>query len=432
MASHIGIIAEHKPGEGRIPLTPAQIQILLSQNPEFSITVQPSKQRKYRDDEFISNGIDMASAIDDANLVMAVKEIDVKNINGNQAYLFFSHTIKGQKHNMPMLQHILDTGATLLDYELIRDENNRRLVFFGRHAGLAGMVNTLWSYGQRQNALGIESPFLKIKQACDYEDLDEINLSLQILGSEITRWLLDKPALVIGITGYGNVSKGAQEIIDNYPNVELSPEELLNSDLSAYSGQIIKVVFKESDMFEPISPSDTFELQDYFDNPEKYQSKFNKYLPKLNILVNCIYWDTPYPRLITLDEIREHYRANPALLIIGDITCDINGAIQFNIGSTLSPDPVYIYDPETGRKHMGFQGSGPLLMAIDNLPTELPRESSEAFGEALLPFVVAMGVCDYSEPFESLKLPPEVKRAVIAHKGELTPDFSYLMQYLKA
>ncbi|NQV29903.1 MAG: hypothetical protein HQ508_03355 [Candidatus Marinimicrobia bacterium] len=432
MASHIGIIAEHKPGEARIPLTPNQIQNLCTQYPDLAIVVQPSEQRKFNDDEFSSRGIEMAASLQDANLVMAVKEIAVKDILENQAYLFFSHTIKGQNYNMPMLQHILDVGATLLDYELIRDENDRRLVFFGKHAGLAGMVNTLWSYGQRQKVLGVESPFLKIKQAYEYQNLDEITQSLQILGLELSRWLADKPALVIGITGYGNVSKGAQEIINNLPMMELSPEEILGTDLSAYPGQIIKVVFKESDMFEPISPSDNFELQDYFDHPEKYQSKFNNYLDKLNILVNCIYWDTPYPRLITLDEIKEHYRAKPSLSIVGDITCDINGAIQFNVGSTLSPDPVYVYDPESGEKHMGFQGSGPLLMAVDNLPTELPRESSEAFGKALLPFVYAMGICDYSKPFESLALPPEIKRAVIVHKGQLTPEFNYLKQYLKA
>ncbi len=432
MASHIGIIAEHKPGEGRIPLTPSQIQNLLHQYPDLSIVVQPSKQRKFRDQEFSSRGIDMTSALQDANLVMAVKEIVVKNIIANQAYLFFSHTIKGQNYNMPMLQHILDVGATLIDYELIRDETNRRLVFFGRHAGLAGMVNTLWSYGKRQNAGGVKSPFLKIKQAMDYHDLEEITLSLQILGSEISRWLADKAPIVIGITGYGNVSKGAQEIIANFQIMELSPEELLATDLSAYAGQIIKVVFKESDMFEPKSASDNFELQDYFDNPEKYQSKFKRYLDKLNILVNCIYWDTPYPRLITLEEIKEHYRNKPSLSIVGDITCDIDGAIQFNIGSTLSPDPVYTFNPETGAREMGFKGEGPLLMAIDNLPTELPRESSEVFGEALLPFVHAMGVCDYSKPFESLALPPEIKRAVIVHRGQLTPEFNYLKQYLKA
>ena len=157
MASHIGIIAEHKPGEGRIPLTPSQIQNLLHQYPDLAIVVQPSKQRKFRDQEFSSIGIDMTASLQDANLVMAVKEIEVKNIIANQAYLFFSHTIKGQNYNMPMLQHILDVGATLLDYELIRDENNRRLVFFGRHAGLAGMVNTLWSYGQRQKALKLST-----------------------------------------------------------------------------------------------------------------------------------------------------------------------------------------------------------------------------------------------------------------------------------
>jgi len=432
MTAKIGIIGEHKPGEGRIPLTPTQIQNILSQNPELNITVQPSSQRVFTDDEFLEKGIPMAQDLGDANLVMAVKEIDVKDIHGGQAYLYFSHTIKGQDYNMPMLQHILDTGATLLDYELIRDDHNRRLVFFGRHAGLAGMVNTLWSYGKRLQVLGVDSPFLKIKQAQDYADLEEINLSLQVLGTEISRWMADKPAIVIGVTGYGNVSGGAQEILANLPMVEISPEMLLKADLADYHGQLVKVVFKEVDMFEPIVEGTPFVLQDYFDNPVKYRSRFQPYLKHLHMLVNCIYWDTPYPRLITLDEIKAHYAAERTLLVVGDITCDIDGAIQFNTGSTLSPAPSYVYDVNTGERHMGFAGDGPVVMAVDNLPTELPRESSEAFGEALLPFVKAMGTCDYSKPFADLALPAELKRAVIAHAGELAPDYDYLKKYLKA
>jgi len=431
MAAKIGIIGEHKPGEGRIPLTPHQIKQLHKENPGLTITVQPSAQRVFLDDEFASQDIPMSQDMTPANLVMAVKEIDVKDIHANQAYLYFSHTIKGQDYNMPMLQHILDTGATLLDYELIRNDKDQRLVFFGRHAGLAGMVNTLWSYGQRLKALGVESPFLQIKQAQDYSNLEEINLSLQILGSEISRWMADKPAVVIGVTGYGNVSGGAQEILANLPMHEMSPEELLSADLDALGGQLIKVVFKEVDMFEPIDPQTDFELQDYFDHPEKYQAKFQPYLKKMHILVNCIYWDTPYPRLVTIEEIKAHYASDKTLMVVGDITCDINGAVQFNTGSTLSPDPVYIHDINTGERMMGFKGDGPLVMAVDNLPTELPREASEAFGEALIPFVPALGACDYSEPFESLNLPSEVTRAVIAHAGKLTPNFEYIKEFMK-
>ena len=391
MAVKIGIIAEHKPGEGRIPLTPKQITQLRLENPDLTISVMPSEQRVFLDDEFRSSDIPMSQDLADANLVMAVKEIDVKDIRGNQAYLYFSHTIKGQDYNMPMLQHILDTGATLLDYELIRDESNRRLVFFGRHAGLAGMVNTLWSYGQRLKVLGTDSPFLQIKQAQDYANLEEINLSLQILGSEISRWMADKPAIVIGVTGYGNVAGGAQEILANLPIHEMSAEELLAADLDALHGQLIKVVFKEKDMFEPIDSNTEFELQEYFNHPEKYQAKFQPYLKKMHMLVNCIYWDTPYPRLVTLEDIKAHYESDKTLMVVGDITCDIDGAIQFNTGATLSPDPVYIHDIHSGEKVMGFEGEGPLVMAVDNLPTELPREASEAFGEALIPFFVCNG-----------------------------------------
>ncbi len=430
MTAKIGIIAEHKPGEGRIPLIPAQIASLMSENPDLDIVVQHSVQRVFKDTEFVSKGITMAQEVSDANFVMAVKEIAVKDIHAKGAYLYFSHTIKGQDYNMPMLQHILDVGATLIDYELIKDSSGRRLVFFGRHAGLAGMVNSLWSYGQRLSIQGVESPFLKIKQAFHYGDLPAIKEAISGLGTELQAWLSGRPPIVVAVTGYGNVSKGAQEILDLLPLVELSAQDLIQADLSEMKGQLIKVVFKESDMFKPIDPAAKFVLQDYFDHPEKYQSQFNEYLGKLNILVNCIYWDTPYPRLITLDEIKEHYQTSATLKVVGDVTCDIDGSIQFNTGSTLSPDPCYVYDPETGKRHMGFEGSGPVVMAVDNLPTELPREASEAFGEALIPFVPAMGRCDYSMPFEALELPPEVKGAVITHDGELTPNFRYLESFL--
>lgn len=432
MLAKIGIISEHKLGEGRIPLTPAQIQDLLSENPKLSIEVQPSAQRAFKDSEFSSKGIELQSDLNSANIVMAVKEIDVKDIHQDQAYLYFSHTIKGQDYNMPMLQHILDVGATLIDYELISDELDRRLVFFGRHAGLAGIVNTLWSYGQRQKVLGVVTPFLKIKQALKYDDLADIENSFKAIGPEIADWMQDKPAIVIGVTGYGNVSKGAQHLLDMLPIVEISPHELLNSDLNKYRGQLVKVVFKEEDMFEPIQQSQHFVLQDYFDHPEKYQSKFNQYLDRLNILVNCIYWNDACPRLITIEEIIAHYQDSPSLLVVGDITCDIDGSIQFNSSATLSPDPVYIFDIRNCERAMGFEGEGPLLMAVDNLPAELPREASEAFGTALMPFVPAMGLCDYSQAYDSLNLPSPIKKAVIAHLGELTPKYKYLEKFLKA
>lgn len=431
MPARIGIISEHKPGEGRIPLTPSQIEQLQLDHSDLTITVQPSPQRAFEDAEFLECQIPMSADLQDANLVMAVKEIKIEHIHSHQAYLYFSHTIKGQDYNMPMLQHILDTRATLLDYELIRDQHDRRLVFFGRHAGLAGMVNTLWSYGQRLQVLGVESPFLKIKQAQEYKGLKEINQAVKVAGEAISEWLSDKPAVVIGITGYGNVSKGAQEILANLPMEQISAEELLTIDLDQYQGQLVQVVFKEEDMFEPIDPQAEFILQDYFNHPDKYRAKFQPYLEKLNILVNCIYWDTPYPRLVTLDEIKSHYAGEVSLLVVGDITCDIDGAIQFNTSATLSPDPTYVFNVESGERMMGFEGQGPVVMAVDNLPTELPRESSEAFGEALLPFVYAMGACDYQVDFEELDLPPEVKRAVIAHDGKLAPDYAYLKDFLE-
>jgi len=229
------------------------------------------------------------------------------------------------------------------------------------------------------------------------------------------------------------VSQGAQHIANLLPAVEITPEELLKLKAEGkYSNKLVyKVVFKENDLSEPIDAKSKFELQDYYSHPENYKNQFEKYLPHLTVLMNCMYWDTRYPRIVTKDAIEKLYAAgNMKLTVIGDVTCDPDGSIEFTHKGTEIEDPVFVYDPVKRKPVMGFEGEGILVMAVDILPSELPRESSETFGDALLEFVPAIAQADYTADFENLDLPPEIKRAMILHKGRLTPDYEYIQEYL--
>jgi alpha-aminoadipic semialdehyde synthase len=223
------------------------------------------------------------------------------------------------------------------------------------------------------------------------------------------------------------------EILDLLPIREIEPREVASvAEGSDYAADVIyKVVFKEEHTVEPISPQDRFELQDYYDHPEKYRGTFESYVPHLTMIINCIYWEEKYPRLVTKAYLKHLYQmGKPRLRVIGDISCDIEGAIECTVRSTKVDKPVFVYNPSTGEATDGYEGQGPVVMAVDILPSELPREASVDFSRVLRQFIPAIAKADYTAPFEQLDLPPEIKRAVIAHQGELTPDYRYIEQFM--
>jgi len=193
------------------------------------------------------------------------------------------------------------------------------------------------------------------------------------------------------------------------------------------------VVFKEEHMVRRTSPDEPFVLQDYYDHPEKYESVFEKYLPYLSVLVNAIYWTPAYPRLVSKEGLKRLFAEakRPRLRVIGDISCDVEGAVEVTVKSTEPGNPIYVYNPATGEVQDGIAGPGVVIMAVEILPTELPRESSAYFSSVLKPFLPAIARCDFSVPFDECGLPPEIKRAVIAYRGELTPDYRYIARHLK-
>lgn len=436
MNTTIGIRHEDKyVMERRVALPPDHAKRLIDQR-NLTIKVETSTKRIFTDKEYEQAGAQIVNNFKDCPVIFGVKEMPMDFFEENKTYVFFSHTIKGQEYNMPLLKKMMQKRCNLIDYERIVEESGKRIIFFGHYAGLAGMINSLWAFGERRKVQGLETPFAKIQQAHKYNSLQDAKDVISEVGFEIAKNGLPKGAhpMIIGVTGYGNVSKGAQEIISLLPVKEVSPAELLNlknrQDLP--NNIIYKVVFKEDDLVTPIDESERFVLQDYYDNPQKYRSAFEPYLSHLTILMNCMYWDDRYPRIVTKDYLEKLFSGGePRLKVIGDITCDPNGSIECTHKGTEIEDPVFVYDAKKREYKMGFEGNGILDMAVDILPSELPRESSEAFGNALEKFAYSIATANYDLPYDQIDLPFPIKKAMILKNGALTPEYEYLKEYLR-
>lgn len=435
MSKFIGIRHEDKyVMERRAPLTPGHVERLVK-GKQLDIVVQTSAKRVFTDQEYVDAGASIADNLDNCSVILGVKEMPVSFFEASKTYVFFSHVIKGQYYNMPMLKRMMELGCNLIDYEKIVDEQGKRLIFFGRYAGLAGMINSLWSLGLRLKEAGYETPFLKMKQAHKYASLNEARQIISEIGQEIAEKGMAEELrpFTVGFTGYGNVSQGAQEILGLLPVKEISPEKLLELSQRNHlpNNLIYKVIFREEHL-SAHNQGQKFELHDYYAHPENYHGIFEQYIPHLSILMNCMYWDTRYPRIITKDYLAEAFRAGkPKLTVIGDVTCDPDGSVEITHHGTEIEDPVFVYNPYTREPVMGHKGEGMLVMAVDILPSELPRDSSSGFADALVNFIKPIADCDFSEPFEDLDIPRAIKKALILHQGELTPDYKYLEQYVK-
>jgi len=436
MAAWIGVRREDKSRwERRVPVIPQDALDMLRDS-GIKTVVQSSPIRAFTDDEFATAGITVQEDLSSCPVIVGIKEVPKELFEPNKTYVFFAHVIKGQPYNMPMLRKMLEQGCTLIDYERVVDESNRRLIFFGWHAGVAGAIDTLWALGQRLAWQGIANPFTLLRQTHTYHDLDEARAALGRVRSAIEAEGLppEVTPLIIGVAGYGNVSKGVQEMLDLLPIINIEPEEVSGTATRAdYSRRhIYKAVFKEWHMVEPVAAGASFDLQDYYGHPERYRGVFEPYVPYLSVLINAIFWTERYPRLVTKAYLKDLFGGEqaPRLRVIGDISCDIEGAIESTVKSTEPGEPVYVYNPLTGEVTDGCQGTGVVEMAVDILPSELPREASVYFSRVLKPFLPAMAQCDFSLPFEACSLPPEIKRAVIVYRGKLTPDYQYIQSFL--
>jgi saccharopine dehydrogenase (NAD+, L-lysine-forming) len=333
-----------------------------------------------------------------------------------------------------MLRRMIDQRCSLIDYEKITDDAGRRLVFFGRFAGIAGMVDTLAGVGQRLTRFGYDTPFKRMKLAHEYGRVDLAKAAVAEVGRDIVEQGLPQELspFIIGVTGYGHVAKGAWEMLDALGATEVEPVDLPALVADGNRKAVYRVMFREERMVEPVELGHRFELKEYFAQPQLYRSQFERHLPYLSVMANCIYWDARYPRLITREWLKQaHAAKRPKLVAVGDISCDIDGSVEATVKATEPGAPFYVYDPQAHVARDGVDGDGLLMMTVDNLPCELPFDASREFGVALSPFVPALARTDFGKPLEKLDLPGPMRRALVLHRGQFPPEFEYIKRHLE-
>lgn len=438
--------------ERRAPLSPDHVKVLVNQG--FTVIIQPCSRRIFSNTEYIEAGAIINENLQDANLIIGVKKINSSLVYPDKSYMFFSHVIKAQPANMPMLDQILQLKARLFDYECITKygrDDTKRLVAFGKYAGMAGMIDSLQGLGQRLLADGYSTPFLNISNAFMHENLKSAKNSFRGISKQINTSGISKnlSPIVFAFTGTGNVSGGAQEMFENLPHQYINLEDLkyLEQDVQngrKNSNKIYGIVLKPMDMVKHRSTikkdyQDNKNLknkknmqynteQHYFSHPEEYESSFaTDIAPYITMLINGIYWDHRYPRLLTKNEIVNlRKNGNHKLKVIADISCDIGGSVEFLSHCTSVENPFFTYIPEQDKDYSGISADGILMLGVDILPSELPRDSSEHFSQALMDLLPPLLTSEGSSSPDDSDLPPELRRACIASHGALCPKWSYI------
>ena len=419
--------------ERRAPVIPEDVQDLKART-GAGMFVQRSEKRFFPEDDYERAGAALCDSMEPGQVILGIKEIPREKLLKERTYCFFSHTIKGQAANMPLLRQIMADGSTLIDYERIVDEKNRRLVYFGRYAGDAGALDILALMGKRWEEQGLSTPFARCRPAVEYASVQEAREHLQDIGRDVREKGLPVALgpLVIAVLGYGNVSSGAQQIFDCLPVQRIAPQELrrLAESRQLDPQTIYLSIFQEQDLVRP--KQGEFDLQEYYAHPEQYESCFHEYLPWISLLVNAIYWDSRYPRFVSWEDLEALFTAEPTpkLSAIADISCDVGGAVECNVKTTDSGQPSYVVQPLTREVRDGYTGEGIVVLAVDNLPAEIPNDSSTFFSKQLSPFLPSLLEADFAKPLEHSGLCPELQRAVIVYKGKLTPAYEYLEKLL--
>ena len=435
MKNVVGIRRENVDAtERRAPLSPGQVGELVSRH-GLRVMVEPSDRRIFTNEAYADAGAEISGDLGECNAVFGVKEIPVTDIRAEGAYCYFSHTIKAQRYNMPMLAHIIDVQATLLDYELVTNESGRRIIFFGDYAGYAGMLDTLWALGRRLELEGIATPFANLKRAREYESLSEAEAAVEAAGAQIRAEGLPEALtpMIFAITGRGHVARGAQQVLSRLPLVRVLPEDIdsLASGEGASDHAIYAAEFKRPDLYAPLNPEQPFDPTEFEEDPGSYRGRLEDYVDHLTVIVNGIYWEPKFPRLLTRKLFREKWaRSGRRLRLVADITCDIEGSVEFTLKPTTSDNPVFVYEPAKDDIVDGLEGDGPVVLAVDKLPAELPRESTESFGRSLIRFVPELARADFTRPADEIGLPDPFRRALIVHRGRLTENFRYLNSYV--
>jgi len=410
---------EHKNNwERRAALTPQATKKLAQQGYVFD--VESSPVRIYTDEQYQSQGCHLVSTPENYQFVLGIKEPPVDSIQPNQVHLAFSHTMKGQSYNMPLLQKFIDQKATLIDYELITNDEGLRTIAFGRYAGIAGAIYTLHFAGKKYQLLEQTNQLHLVRKSWQYGDVETAENALQNID------LSNGQPVRILIVGTGKVGKGAEEVCQWIGLEKLPTEKMLQGDIPDSS---FYAVVSSRHIHQHIE-NKPFDYADYLENGKNaYQSTFHELLGRFDILLQTPYWDAKYPKLLPLAVMRENIDKLP--LIVGDISCDIDGSLACTKIATDIDNPVISYDALSDSYVDGLSKEGVAVMSIDNLPCELSLDATNHFSAILPEYVTSIMDMDLSSDWENLNLPEILKRAVIVYNGQLTPKFQHLQKHLQ-
>ncbi|XP_072952758.1 alpha-aminoadipic semialdehyde synthase isoform X1 [Typha angustifolia] len=441
----VGILSETiNIWERRVPLTPSHCARLLLSGKGTSgvdrIIVQPSTKRIHHDAQYEDVGCEISEDLSECGLIIGIKQPKLEMILPDRGYAFFSHTHKAQKENLPLLDKILAERVSLYDYELIVGDDGKRLLAFGKFAGRAGLIDFLHGLGQRYLNLGYSTPFLSLGASHMYPSLAAAKAAVIAVGEEIAT--LGLPAgispLVFVFTGDGNVSQGAQEIFKLLPHAFINADklpELAGAANWTHHSQATRRIFQVygcivtcRDMVAPKDSTRSFDKVDYYAHPEHYYSVFHERIaPYASAIVNCMYWEKRFPRLLSTKQLQDLMKNGCPLVGVSDVTCDIGGSLEFVNRTTSIEKPFFRYDPFTDSYHDDMEGDGVICLAVDILPTEFSREASQHFGDILSQFISSLASAK-----ELTDLPTHLRKACITHGGALTSLYEYISRMRKS
>ena len=436
----VGIRREDKnEWERRVPLTPTQVKKLVDSG--IKVLVQPSNIRAFTDSDYADVGAEICESLNEADTILAVKEVPAELLIPNKTYMMFSHTHKAQPYNMPLLDTMLQENIRLVDFERIAGDEGR-IVKFGPFAGFAGTIDTIHALGVALLARNFATPFLHISNSKEYRSLDSAREDLIALGNLIRTKGLPRELgpLTFVVTGTGSVSQAAQQILHHLPCQYVEKQDLKKlCESKTFDNKTVYItVVSAKDMVEHKDPEKKFDKAEYYKSPENFIPTFHKDVaPYAKVIINGMYWEEKYPRLLTVNQTRELSRQDKLpLLVLGEITCDPYGSIEFFTKSTSIAHPTYCYCPKTDSEVSieDFDGQGPLIVGVDHLPAEFPVESSHFFGEPLVDLVKGIVASDASQTIEQQQktLAPELYNAIITAHNKLTPNYEYISDLRKA
>jgi saccharopine dehydrogenase (NAD+, L-lysine-forming) len=393
----IGLIREGKtPADNRVALTPAQCKWVHKNAADVKVVVQSSPQRCFTDKEYLSAGVEVAEDMSHCDVLFGIKEIPVEELIPDKTYLFFSHTKKAQLHNQKLMRAMVEKKITLIDYECLTHDDGQRIIGFGFFAGIVGAHNGMMAFGNRTGAFKLG----RVGDVRDYRQLIHTYFGLKL------------PKIKIAITGSGRVAHGLLEIMNLLGVNEVEPFDYLHRQYE----YPVYVHLKGRDLYER-KDDGTYNRDNFHEHPEEYKCSFSPFVKQTDILLNGVYWDKTIPSLFSLDEFRN---ASFKIQTIADITNDTGGSIPINIGDSTIQEPVYGVDKITLQKTAAYLPTSVDVMAVSNLPNELPRDASRYFGEQLIKYVLEDLVKGSSTILD---------RATMLKKGELMEEYSYLKEY---